>query len=159
GDQFAAALCDRAAHGVKVHVMLDSVGSGRMAPHYVQQLKHAGAQVVKYHPLHWFALTAAQHRNNRTHRKLLIIDGQVGFTGGVGIADQWMGDADSAKHWRDNHYMIKGPAVAQLQAAFVDNWMETTGHVLHGEDIFPSLKNAARRPPRVSNPSPTTAAK
>src|SRR5438045_4161193 len=70
GDQFAAALCDRAAHGVKVHVMLDSVGSGRMAPHYVQQLKHAGAQVVKYHPLPWFALTAAQHRNNRPHRKL-----------------------------------------------------------------------------------------
>ena len=91
-----------------------------MAPRYVEHLKKCGVELLKYHPLHWFALTAAQNRNNRTHRKLLIVDGTVGFTGGVGIADEWLGNGDSKKHWRDSHYMLKGPAVAQLQGQFVE---------------------------------------
>src|SRR6476659_7195034 len=102
-------------------------------------MKDAGAKVVKYHPLHWFALTAAQHRNNRTHRKLLVVDGQVGFTGGVGIADVWQGHAQDPEHWRDSHYRLEGPAVHQMQAAFMDNWMKTRALVVDGENYFPAL--------------------
>jgi cardiolipin synthase len=77
--------------------------------------------------------------NNRTHRKLLVVDGRVGFTGGVGIADEWAGDARDKSEWRDTHFRVEGPAVAQLQAAFMENWIEITGRVLHGEAYFPPL--------------------
>jgi cardiolipin synthase len=154
GDQFSSALSDAARRGVKVHVMMDSIGSARIAPKYVSEMKKAGVQIVKYHPLHWFALTFFQERNNRTHRKLLVCDGVVGFTGGAGIADEWSGNADSAKHWRDTHYLIKGPVVADLQAAFLDNWMETTGDVLHGPDYFPELKKEGEQSAQVFKSSP-----
>jgi cardiolipin synthase A/B len=140
--QFTDALCDRASHGVKVHVIIDTVGSDKLDRKYVKQMKDAGAKVVLYHPLRWYDWTSANKLNNRTHRKLLIVDGQVGFTGGVAVADEWLGNADSPKHYRDNHYRIQGPVVAQLQAAFADNWMETTGEVLHGDDYFPALSDA-----------------
>jgi cardiolipin synthase len=153
GESFAKALTERAEHGVKVHLIVDGVGAARTLA-YVKQLKRAGAQVVEYHPLHWFALTAAQHRNNRTHRKLLIVDGTVGFTGGAGVADEWLGNADSPKHFRDTHYLVRGPAVAQLQAAFLDNWMETTGQVLVGEDYFPPLEKAGEEAAQVFKSSP-----
>jgi cardiolipin synthase len=78
--------------------------------------------------------------NNRTHRKLLVVDGRVGFTGGVGIADNWLGDGQDPEHWRDTHFRIEGPVVAQMQAAFMDNWIKTSGEVLHGEDYFPPLE-------------------
>ncbi|HEX9640644.1 MAG TPA: phospholipase D-like domain-containing protein, partial [Candidatus Krumholzibacteria bacterium] len=90
--------------------------------------------VKKYHPLRWHNLA---RMNNRTHRKLLVVDGAIGFTGGVGIADQWLGHAQDEEHWRDSHYRLEGPAVAQLQAAFMDNWMKASGEVLHGEEYFP----------------------
>jgi len=154
GAKFAEALTERAKAGVKVKVMLDGVGSAPGAAKYVKQLQDAGAHVVKYHPLHWFALSAAQHRNNRTHRKLLIIDGVVGFTGGAGVADEWMGNADSKDHWRDTHYKVQGPVVAQLQAAFVDNWMETTGEVLQGDAYFPPLEKAGDQASQVFRSSP-----
>src|SRR5205814_8299944 len=77
--------------------------------------------------------------NNRTHRKILIIDGKIGFVGGVGIADLWTGNADSPQHWRDNHYRVTGPVVAQLQATFATSWLKTRGQVLHGADYFPPL--------------------
>jgi cardiolipin synthase len=139
--QFTDALCDRAAHGVKVHVIIDTVGSDKLDKKYVKRMKDAGAQVVLYHPLRWYDWTSANKLNNRTHRKLLIVDGQVGFSGGVAVADEWLGNADSPKHYRDNHYRIEGPVVAQLQAAFADNWMETTGEVLRGDAYFPPLSN------------------
>jgi len=78
--------------------------------------------------------------NNRTHRKILVVDGNIGFTGGVGIADLWTGDGGDPEHWRDTHYRIGGPAVAQLQAAFNDNWTKTTGQVLNGPKYFPVLQ-------------------
>jgi cardiolipin synthase A/B len=78
--------------------------------------------------------------NNRTHRKLLIVDGKVGFIGGVGIADEWDGHAQDPQHYRDNHYRIEGPVVAELQAAFLDNWLRTNGSVLQGSDYFPPLE-------------------
>src|SRR5690606_37744999 len=94
-----------------------------------------------YRPLHWYNIS---RMNNRTHRKLLVIDGRVGFTGGVGIADQWQGDADDPEHWRETHFRIEGPVVAQLQAAFNDNWIKTTGEVLNGEAYFPPLREEGR---------------
>jgi cardiolipin synthase len=96
--------------------------------------------VEKYHPLRWYNLTRL---NNRTHRKLLVVDGRIGFTGGVGIADLWQGHAESKDHWRDSHYQIEGPAVAQMQAAFTDNWIKTRARVLFGSNYFPELKPIA----------------
>jgi cardiolipin synthase len=94
-------------------------------------------EVEQFHPLRWYTLTRL---NNRTHRKLLVVDGRIGFTGGVGIADLWQGDADSKEHWRDSHFRIEGPAVAQMQAAFTDNWIRTRGEVLCGSKYFPELR-------------------
>jgi cardiolipin synthase len=137
GRELAAALIERARAGVKIHVVLDWVGSGKMNQSLIEEMKQAGIEVVRYHPLRWYSLGRL---NNRTHRKLLIVDGKVGFTGGVGIADQWLGDAQDAEHWRDSHFRLEGPAVAQMQAAFMDNWMETCSEVLHGEEYFPPLE-------------------
>jgi cardiolipin synthase len=137
GKEFAEALAERARAGVEVHVLVDWAGSARMDDDLLQLMKDAGVEILKYHPLHWYHLA---RMNNRTHRKLLVIDGKIGFTGGVGIADNWLGDAQDADHWRDSHFRLEGPAVAHMQAAFMDNWMKTSGEVLHGEEYFPPLK-------------------
>ena len=137
GREFAEALSERARAGVKVHVVLDWLGSGKMDASLLETMERAG--VVKYHPLRWYSVGRL---NNRTHRKLLIVDGTVGFTGGVGIADNWLGNAQDPDHWRDSHFRLEGPAVAQMQAAFMDNWMETCAQVLHGEEYFPALEPA-----------------
>ncbi len=137
GKKFAAALEERASAGVKVHVLIDWVGSQKIEDSMLEEMEKAGVEVQKFHPLHWYNLG---RMNNRTHRKLLIIDGKVGYTGGVGIADEWDGDAVDGKHWRDSHYRLDGPAVAQMQAAFMDNWIKTSGTVLQGEIYFPKLE-------------------
>ena len=139
GAQFSRALAERAKAGVKVHVIFDAVGAGKIDDKFEEEMKAAGVEVAKYNPLRWYTLA---QMNNRTHRKLLVVDGRVGFTGGVGIADEWDGDAQDPKHWRDTHFRIEGPVVAQLQAAFMENWIEITGRVLHGEAYFPPLAPA-----------------
>jgi cardiolipin synthase len=105
----------------------------------VEQLRAAGAEVVFYRPLRFYQLDRVNHRD---HRKLLIVDGRVGFTGGVGVADQWLGNAQDKDHWRDSHFRVEGPVVAQLQAAFMDDWYETRGLVLDGPGYFPDLDRA-----------------
>ena len=137
GREFADALAERARAGVKVHVLLDWLGTKKMKPELVEEMKRAGVEVERYHPLKWFN---AWRINHRTHRKLLVVDGTIGFTGGVGIADEWTGDAQDPKHWRDSHFRLEGPAVAQMQAAFMDNWLKTHSAVLHGADYFPPLE-------------------
>jgi cardiolipin synthase len=137
GTQFARALIERARSGIQVHVMLDWLGSKRIDEKIIERMKAAGIQVVRYHALRWYSIARI---NNRTHRKVLIIDGQVGFTGGVGIADQWSGHAQDPDHWRDLHFRVEGPVVGQMQAAFLDNWIKTTGNVLHGDGYFPDLR-------------------
>ena len=139
GQQFADALSERARAGVTVKVMLDWAGSMKMEGTLLQQIKDAGVDVRQYRPLKWYNLGRL---NNRTHRKLLVVDGRIGFTGGVGIADNWAGHAQDADHWRDLHFRIEGPVVAQFQAAFNDNWIKTTGVVLNGADYFPPLERA-----------------
>jgi cardiolipin synthase len=137
GKQFADALCERARAGVRVHVLLDWVGSKRMESPILKELMDSPIEVERYHPLHWYHLGRL---NNRTHRKLLIVDGCVGFTGGVGIAREWTGDAQDPDHWRDSHFRVEGPVVAQMQAAFLDNWMKVKREVLHGPDYFPECQ-------------------
>ena len=138
GQEFVDALCERARAGVAVHLLIDWVGSQHV-DQLIEQLEAAGVNVKKYHPLRWYAIT---RMNNRTHRKLLIVDGTVGFTGGVGISDDWLGHAQDPDHWRDSHYRVHGPAVGQLQAAFTDNWLSTSSEVLQGNDYFPKLAAA-----------------
>lgn len=142
GREFAEALAERAGARVAVHVILDWQGTRKMDHSALQLMKDAGVEVAEYNPLRplqpafWYR---PMRINNRTHRKLLIVDGRIGFTGGVGIADEWNGHAQDPKHWRDNHYRIEGPVVAELQAAFMDNWLRTNGSVLQGDDYFPAL--------------------
>ena len=137
GKELAEALAERAKAGVKVSVLLDWVGSLKMEAELIDLMKDAGAQVERYRPLHWYNLG---RMNNRTHRKLLVVDGSIAFTGGVGVAEQWTGNAQDPDHWRDMHFQLEGPAVAQFQAAFNDNWIKATGEVLNGEGYFPALQ-------------------
>ena len=136
GKKFAAALIERANAGVRVHVMLDWLGTKKLDASSVQSMKDAGIEVERYHPLRWYNLRRA---NNRTHRKLLIVDGRIGFTGGAGIADLWDGNAQDKDHWRDSHFKMEGPVVAQCQAAFMDNWLKIRSRVLHAPIYFPEL--------------------
>ncbi len=153
GKQFADALSERARAGVRVHVLLDWVGSAKMDESYLTEMKEAGVQIEKFHKPHWYNLARL---NNRTHRKLLVVDGQVAFTGGVGIAPQWMGNAQDPGHWRDSHYLVRGPVVAQMQATFLDNWLKVTGKVLHGELYFPPIAPAGAQKAQMFSSSPSS---
>lgn len=152
GKEFSKALSERARAGVKVHLMLDFMGSIKMDNELLQEMKDAGVQVQRYHKPVWWKLARL---NNRTHRKLLVIDGKIGFTGGVGIADQWRGNAQDEEHWRDNHYRVEGPVVGQIQAVFIDNWTKATGMVLDGPEYFPALAPAGDKPAQMFSSSPT----
>lgn len=134
--QFSEALAERAQAGVKVNAILDAQGTSKMGSENLSRLQSAGVNVEKYHSIFWWDI---RRFNNRSHRKLLIIDGKVAFVGGVGIANEWTGNAQSPEHWRDNHYKVGGPVVAQLQGVFMDNWLKTSGIVLHGPEYFPPL--------------------
>jgi cardiolipin synthase len=136
GTSFAEAVADRARAGVKAHVILDAVGAGKIDDKALQTMRSAGVEIERYHAPSWHTL---DRMNNRTHRKLLVVDGRIGFTGGVGIADKWDGSGDSPEHWRDSHFRLEGPAVAEMQATFVDHWLATRGVLLHGESYFPEL--------------------
>ena len=153
GKQFADALSERARAGVRVHVLLDWVGSANMDESYLTEMKEAGVQIEKFHKPHWYNLARL---NNRTHRKLLVVDGQVAFTGGVGIAPQWMGNAQDPDHWRDSHYLVRGPVVAQMQATFLDNWLKVTGKVLHGALYFPPIAPAGAQKAQMFSSSPSS---
>ncbi|HJT45532.1 MAG TPA: phospholipase D-like domain-containing protein [Chthoniobacterales bacterium] len=137
--KFTAALSERARAGVAVNLILDAQGTAKMGRENAERLRNSGVQIVKYHSVFW---PDPRRFNNRSHRKLLIVDGNVAFIGGAGIADLWAGNADSSKHWRDNHYKVTGPVVAQIQASFVSNWIKTRGDVLHGPKYFPPLDDS-----------------
>ncbi len=151
GDEFAAALSERARSGVRVLILLDWVGSVKMAPALIDQLRNAGCEVVRYHALRWYHLTRL---NNRTHRKVLVVDGRVGFTGGVGIGDDWLGHAQDPAHWRDTHFKLEGPAVAQMQAVFMVNWIKAEARVEHTEAFFPPLEPAGTQRAQMFHSSP-----
>jgi cardiolipin synthase len=151
GEAFTAAFEERARAGVKIHFMYDALGSEKIDEKYLERLRKAGVETAKYNPPRWNTLA---QMNNRTHRKLMVVDGRIGFTGGAGIQDQWAGDAEDREHWRDTHFRVEGPAVAQMQAAFMENWIETTGNVLHGEAYFPHIDPAGKQLAQVVVASP-----
>ena len=151
GKEFAAALTERAKAGVRVHVLLDWIGSNKLDAAALAELEEAGVEVERYRPLRWYSLS---RMNSRTHRKILVIDGRLGFIGGVGIADQWSGHAQSPDHWRDSHFQVEGPAVAHLQAAFADNWMKTRADVFNSADYFPDLAPVGESRAQVFKSSP-----
>jgi cardiolipin synthase len=152
GREFADALSERARAGVPVHVLLDWVGSAKLDEASVERMRSAGVQIEKFHPPHWSNLGRL---NNRTHRKLLVVDGRVGFTGGVGIAPKWTGNAQDPDHWRETHFQVEGPVVAQMQSVFLDNWIKTTGTVLHGAEYFPPLAPMGAGVAQMFSSSPT----
>ncbi len=141
--RFRDAFVERASHGVAVRILLDAVGSpGRkLKSADVEALKRAGCRVEFFHSREPWKMWVLNHR---THRRILVVDGAVGFTGGVGFADEWSGDADSPEHWRETQVRVAGPAVRGLQRAFQDNWSEVTGEALVGPEFSPRFRRRAR---------------
>lgn len=125
--EFAEALGETAARGVEVRLLLDAWGAKKMDTALVDELEQSGVDIGWFHPLDWYNV---RRINNRTHRKVLVVDGKIGFTGGVGIAAEWSGDARGPDEWRDDHYRITGPAVRYLDGAFAENWLNATGELL-----------------------------
>jgi cardiolipin synthase len=126
-NDFADALCERARAGIPVRLLVDALGGASMSTRMVWQMERAGIKVG------WFRPARPPHLrklNHRTHRKLLLVDGHIGFTGGVGIADVWLGSAQGPGHWRETHCRIDGPACTDLFAGFADSWQESTGESL-----------------------------
>lgn len=152
GNQFAAALAERARAGITVNVLLDWVGSQKIDDSILAEMRSAGVNIERYHPISWYTLGKL---NNRTHRKLLIVDGQIGFTGGVGIAPEWTGHAQDPNHWRDMHFLITGPVVGQMQAIFLDNWIKVRGEVPHGDAWFPLIAPVGDGRAQMFSSSPT----
>ncbi|MGK0189218.1 MAG: cardiolipin synthase [Verrucomicrobiales bacterium] len=138
--EFASALEERAKAGVKVHVILDWHGAKKMSQNLTREMKAAGVEVEYYRPLRWFNL---RRTNYRTHRKLLVVDGKIGFAGGVGVADEWNGHAQDADHWRDNHYRFEGPIVREMLTTFFKNWERCQHEVPNEKDrrYYPELSH------------------
>jgi cardiolipin synthase A/B len=132
----ADALCERARAGVEVNVIIDAVGGIKIEKDLVEQMSEAGVRISRFRPPKPYA---ARRVANRTHRKILVADGEVGLTGGVGIAEEWTGDAQDPDHWRDTHLRVRGPVVRGLFGAFAENWLEATGEVLVGEGYLPDI--------------------
>jgi cardiolipin synthase len=140
GGQFRDALGAAARRGVQVRVLLDGVGSGsKLAENDVRAMRAAGCLVEFYHQVRPWMLDVI---NNRTHRRVLVVDGHIGFTGGAGIADVWLGHADSPVHWRDIQVRVEGPVVSELQTAFQETWGEAHGEILVGDRFYPKLEAA-----------------
>ncbi|MEO8078653.1 MAG: phospholipase D-like domain-containing protein, partial [Acidobacteriota bacterium] len=125
-DQFSAAFEEAARRGVHVNLTIDSVGGSAMTKETEKRLQEAGCRTAIFNSPHWYSL---ENVNNRTHRKILVVDGEVGFTGGVGVADHWLGHAEDKEHWRDTQFRIRGPIVRLLEAAFYENFAEAAGEV------------------------------
>lgn len=134
GRKFAEALAERARAGVRVKLLLDAIGSSDIGDDIIKTLEDAGCQIAWYNPIRWYTLGRINHR---THRKSLIIDGRVAFTGGAGIADVWLGRAQDEQHWRDIQIRLEGPAVTPLQTGFAQNWLETTHELISGPEYYP----------------------
>ena len=136
--QFSEALAERARAGVQVRVLLDFVGSHSMDPAHARLMEDAGVRLKKFRPPRWYNLG---RMNRRTHRRLLILDGRLGYVGGLGIGDAWQGNADSPDHWRESQLEVRGPVVGQLQSAFLKNWIEVSSEVLDSDEYFPAIQS------------------
>jgi len=155
GMTFARALAAAQQRGVRVKILLDAVGSQSVGSEILKVLETGGCHLAWYNPFRW---THLRRINNRTHRKSLIIDGRIGFTGGAGIADHWTGDAQDSKHWRDLQIRIEGPAVRPLQTGFAQNWLESTGELVTGPYFYPEPASAGTLSLQTIMSSPETGA-
>jgi cardiolipin synthase A/B len=155
--QIAEALADRCRAGVRAHVLLDGFGAFTMPAAYRKTMTDAGCEVVIFRPLSLLVVLGpfgSGKDNNRSHRRILVVDGRVGFTGGVGVSPSWTGNGRTKDHWRQTDVRIEGPVVASLQGAFVENWLEATGTVLGGEAYFPRLAPPGTVTAQVVHSSP-----
>lgn len=134
GRRFAEAFAERAREGVQVKLLLDAIGSASLGPDIFKILETGGCQLAWFHPIHWYTLNRANQRN---HRKSLIVDGRIAFTGGSGLADHWLGSAENPQEWRDIQIRVEGPAAIAQQAGFAQNWLQTTGEIIGGHEFFP----------------------
>ena len=155
GLKFAKALADRARDGVTVKILLDAVGSSTIGTQILETLEAGGCQLAWFNPIKWYSIGQF---NYRTHRKSLIVDGRIGFTGGAGIADHWAGNAQDPAHWRDMQIRIEGPGVLPLQTGFARNWQQTTGELVSGPIYFPPAEPAGRVPLHTVLSSPSIGA-
>ncbi len=150
--EVAQAIAERCRAGVDAKILLDAVGTMSMDKDDLTTLRVAGCHVTTFHPLGRLAVTHANHRN---HRRVLVADGRVAITGGSGVSWKWTGDGRTPEHWRDTDVRLEGPVVAQVQAAFVENWREATGELLGGPDYFPPLATAGTVSAAIVTSSPT----
>ena len=155
GLRFARALATRAQDGVAVKILLDAVGSATIGSEILKTLESGGCQLAWYNRIRWYTVGRFNHR---THRKSLIVDGRIGFTGGAGIADVWLGNAEDPDHWRDMQIRLEGPAVTPLQTGFAANWLQTTGELLSGRVYFPDVERGGRVAAQTLMSSPETGA-
>jgi cardiolipin synthase len=150
--QYVEALAERARAGVAVKVNLDAFGSAGTGKSFLAPLTDAGGKVGWYNGPRWYRL---MHMDNRTHRELMIVDGEVGFIGGAGIADQWYTGTKGHPRWRDSGVRVEGEAVCNLQATFAENWLATSGELLIGDSYFPSIECDRPLLSMVINSTPT----
>jgi cardiolipin synthase len=125
-NQFTSALADAGRRGLEVNVVVDAFGASDIPKEHIQQLEDAGVSVGHYRPVRWYSI---QESNYRNHRKILVVDGEIGFTGGVGVADHWLGHAQDKDHWRDTQFRMRGPVVRYLEAVFYESLAETLPRV------------------------------
>ena len=151
GRQFSVAFAEAARRGVEVHVLLDANGSRGADPSDIAMMKETGVHLHLYRPFNALHPLAYNHR---THRKIMVVDGHLAYTGGAGYTDIWIGNAQSSNHWRDTQYEIRGPVVRQLQQGFMENWLEVTGKPLTGPAYFPPLSRAGPSNAQFSLGSP-----
>jgi cardiolipin synthase len=133
-DTLAKYLIDKANHKVRVLLLLDAFGSQPLRRDWIQRVKAAGVEVVWLRPLRWYSLQKAAQRS---HVRVIVVDGQIGYTGGFGVADYWLGDGHHEDQWRETNVRFEGPTVAALQATFAAGWAEATGELLTGDMFFP----------------------
>ena len=140
-DRFGEVMRDRARAGVRVMFLLDAFGSAKLTKEYLASLESAGVEVAKFRPVNWYALEKAYARS---HIRVVVVDGRIGFTGGFGMDDKWLGNGRTEREWRDTNVRFEGPAVRQLQATFATGWAEATGELLTGDTLFPPDSDDAR---------------
>src|SRR6266513_1827380 len=156
--ELAQAFAERCRAGVKADILLDSYGSGKAPSDIIATMKDAGCHVEYYRRVEaagiifpWKLL----RYNYRSHRRILVVDGRIGFTGGYGISEAWTGNGRTPEHWRDTNVRIEGPVVRFLQAAFAESWLETTGIAIGGDGYFPRLEPSGKLPAQIVKSSPT----
>ena len=155
GRRFAEALAEKAREGIPVRLLVDAIGSATLGSDIFKTLEAGGCQLAWFRPIHWYTLHRANRRN---HRKSLIVDGRIAFTGGSGIADHWLGSAENEHEWRDIQIRVEGPAVAAQQAGFAQNWLLTTGEIINGHEFFPQPQVSGNVPIQTILSSPSAGA-